>query len=220
MKQAPAAKQLASFLAKFSPEVAAVARQAITLLRRQLPAALVHRLSGPAAGPWMVPSAVRWLGRELQPSWAVLELGSGSSTAWLARRVSRVISFEDDRAWYRQVRRDLGEDGLRNSEVRFCPIDDLPGVLASFESESIDVAIVDCNESEEVDRIDCLVAVRDLVRPGGLLILDDSDRIGYESQGQHLQGWEARRFIGLKPYPLMAVETAVYRRPGSADLAG
>jgi hypothetical protein len=40
--------------------------------------------------------------------WSVLELGSGRSTPWLARRAGRVLSFEDNEFWHAATRSGSG----------------------------------------------------------------------------------------------------------------
>jgi predicted O-methyltransferase YrrM len=152
----------------------------------------------------------------MRPDWRTLELGSGASTAWFAARCAEVISYEDDPSWYEEVRRQL--NGMRNAEVRLAPLDRMPELLSEMEPESFDLVVVDCNENEAVDRMDCLRAGRDLVVPGGLLLLDDSDKEPYREQGRALEGWPLTRFVGTKRFPLMAVETSIYRRP-SGELA-
>jgi hypothetical protein len=50
------------------------------------------------------------------------------------------------------------------------------------------------------------------VRPGGYIVLDDSDGAPYRGADQLLKGWAVKRFVGLKHFPLMAIETSIYRR--------
>jgi hypothetical protein len=72
---------------------------------------------------------------------------------------------------------------------------------------------MDFLESPEVTRIDALRPARELVRPGGLLLLDDSDRPGYAEAYELLAGWRERRFTGVKDEWPEACETAIFRRP-------
>jgi hypothetical protein len=51
------------------------------------------------------------------------------------------------------------------------------------------------------------------VRPGGYLLLDDSDRPGYAEAYELLEGWRERRFTGVKDEWPEACETAIFRRP-------
>jgi hypothetical protein len=51
------------------------------------------------------------------------------------------------------------------------------------------------------------------VKPGGLLLLDDSDRPGYAAAYELLAGWKERRFVGVKDEWPEACETTIFRRP-------
>jgi hypothetical protein len=46
-------------------------------------------------------------------------------------------------------------------------------------------------------------------------MLDDSDRPAYAGADELLPGWKRRRFAGVKDEWPQAVETAIYRKPGS-----
>ena len=61
-------------------------------------------------------------------------------------------------------------------------------------------------------RIDCLNPAMKKVRPGGYLLLDDSDRPGYAQAYGLLAGWRVRRFTGIKDEWPEACETTIFRR--------
>ena len=65
--------------------------------------------------------------------------------------------------------------------------------------------------------MDCVVAARSLVKPGGYLLLDDSDRPEYLEADHMLPGWGLRRVVGVRQFPLAATETTIYKRPGPAE---
>jgi Methyltransferase domain len=179
-----------------------------------MPRSIFQRLGGQQAnGPWIVPAAVRWLDAQIQPTWQVLELGAGASTPWLAERAKTVLSFEDDPGWHREVSRRLAESKVDNCDLRLTPLDQLPKCLSDLPRRDFDLAFIDCNEREGFDRLACVRLVRDLVKPGALLLLDDSDKPAYRSQDAVLSGWTLKRFVGIKQFPLMAVETSIYQRP-------
>ena len=162
--------------------------------------------------PWIVPAAIGWLGRRIRPDWSVLELGSGRSTAWYARRAGRVISLEDNEYWAAQTRERLEGAGLSNVELRLRAVEDFPREIASLPDASFDLVVMDFLEAPEVTRIDALRPARDKVRPGGLLLLDDSDRPGYAEAYELLAGWREWRFTGVKDEWPEACETAIFRR--------
>lgn len=163
--------------------------------------------------PWIVPAAIGWLGRRMRSDWAVLELGSGRSTVWLARRAGRVISIEDNEFWADHTRGRLRELGMDSVELRVGPVEELPDAVAALPDESFDLVVVDFLEAPEVTRIDVLKPAMKKVSPGGLLLLDDSDRPGYAEAFQLLAGWRFRKFVGVKDEWPEACETGIFRRP-------
>jgi predicted O-methyltransferase YrrM len=163
--------------------------------------------------PWIVPAAIGWLRRRMRRDWAVLELGAGRSTLWLARRSRSVLSFEDNEFWQAYTRERLDEAGLANVELRVLPVEQFAGALAELPVDAFDLVVVDFLESPEVSRIDVLKPAMKRVHPGGLLLLDDSDRPGYAEAYELLAGWRERRFTGVKDEWPGACETAIFRRP-------
>src|SRR5262245_3490287 len=163
--------------------------------------------------PWIVPAAIGWLGRRMRRDWDVLELGSGRSTAWYARRAGSVISYEDNRFWHGATRERLDEAEIRNVELRLRPVEDFPSEVAALPDETFDLVVMDFLEAPNVTRIDCLAPAMRKVRPGGSVLLDDSDRPGYAMAYELLDGWKEWRFTGVKDEWPEACETSIFRRP-------
>ncbi len=172
--------------------------------------------------PWLVPASIGWLRRRVRSEWSILELGAGRSTAWFARRAARVISLEDDEFWHSSTRLRLDEAGLTNADLRLRPVEDFPSEIASLPDDAFDLVVVDFLEAPTVTRIDCLDPAMHKVRPGGYLLLDDSDRPGYAKAFELLAGWPFRRFVGVKDGWPQACETGIFRRQpnGRAPLPG
>ena len=164
--------------------------------------------------PWIVPAAIGWLRRRTRSDWSILELGSGRSTVWFARRAGRVLSFEDDEYWYGRTRDRLGELGLGNVDFRLMAIEDLPSEVEALPDDAFDLVVVDFLEAPTVTRIDVVKPAMKKVRPGGYLLLDDSDRLGYAPAYDLLATWRERRFVGVKDEWPEACETTIFRRPG------
>jgi predicted O-methyltransferase YrrM len=168
--------------------------------------------------PWIVPAALGWLRRRIRSDWSVLELGSGRSTVWFARRAGRVISFEDIEYWHTRTRERLAELGLDNVDLRLCPVEELPAEVEALPEAAFDLVVVDFLEAPTLTRVDLLEPAMKRVRPGRYLLLDDSDRPGYVAAYELLAGWRERRFSGIKDEWPEACETAIFRRP--RDRAG
>jgi predicted O-methyltransferase YrrM len=163
--------------------------------------------------PWIVPAAIGWLRRRIRRDWSVLELGSGRSTAWFARRAGPVLSFEDSDYWHERTRERLAEAGLDNVDLRLMDVEEFPDEVASLPDAAFDLVVVDFLEAAAVSRMDCLPSAMEKVRPGGHLLLDDSDRPGYAHAYELLAGWRERRFVGVKDEWPEACETAILTRP-------
>ncbi len=121
----------------------------------RLPAALLRaRLGRVPERPWIVPAAVGWLGRRARRDWRVLELGSGRSTVWLARRAGSVLSFEDNEHWLARAQELLVAAGVENAEVRHLPVEHLAAEVEAMPDESFDLVVIDFLESPEADRVE------------------------------------------------------------------
>jgi predicted O-methyltransferase YrrM len=163
--------------------------------------------------PWIVPAAIGFLRRRIRSDWSVLELGAGRSTVWFARRAGRVISLEDNGFWVGQTRSRLRELELGNVELRQLPVEEFAAAVDALSDASFDLVVVDFLEAPSVTRIDVLKPAMKKVEPGGLLLLDDSDRPGYAEAFELLRGWRFRKFVGVKDGWPEACETGIFRRP-------
>ncbi len=163
--------------------------------------------------PWIVPASIGWLRRRIGSDWSVLELGSGRSTAWFARRAGLVISFEDNEYWYPRTRERLDRAGISNVDLRLTEVEAFPREVGRLPDDSFDLVVLDFLEARAVTRIDCLKPAMKKVRPGGYLLLDDSDRPGYVEAFELLADWRFRRFTGVKDEWPEACETGIFRRP-------
>lgn len=163
--------------------------------------------------PWIVPAAIGFLRRRIRSHWSVLELGAGRSTPWFARRAGRVISLEDNEFWHRWVGDELEQAGLANVDLRLRPVEEFAGEIDSLADRAFELVVMDFLESPDVTRIDVLKPAMKRVRPGGYLLLDDSDRPGYADAFDLLTGWRFRKFVGVKDGWPEVCETGIFRRP-------
>ncbi len=164
--------------------------------------------------PWLASSAVAFLDESIQATWNVFEFGSGASTAWYAQRAGTVESVENNPEWHRQVSEQLAHAGVENCTLTWLDSSrDFPSYLEQYSDDSFDLVVVDGYEARSGHRIECLKVAKSKTKPGGLIVLDDSDRLEYRAADDILMGWTVRRFISVKPFPLASVETSVFIRP-------
>ena len=165
----------------------------------------------------------------------VLEFGSGASTVWLSRRASAVHSVEHDRAWAARVdallddapdllcRPHLHVPEVTRSDRPVVPsgapsgrrLDfqtyvDLPATLAT----AFDLVLVDGRARGEA-----LVRSLPLVAPGGMVLLDDSQRPRYQHALDEAAscGWRVERLRGATPCQPFPRETAILTRCADAE---
>ncbi|MGB3754463.1 MAG: class I SAM-dependent methyltransferase [Parerythrobacter sp.] len=132
-----------------------------------------------------------------RPNARAFEWGSGASTIWLARRSRQVFSVEHDADWHELVAKrvatlpqvTLQRHDLTNGDY----VDAIHDVEGDF-----DLIIVDGRQ-----RTACLQQAVQKLRPGGLILFDNSGRARYR-QGITGCGLVERRFFGRTycvPYP-------------------
>jgi hypothetical protein len=154
------------------------------------------------ASPWVTFPAVRFLKRKLRPEWRVFEFGGGASTLFFALRCHVVYTIEHDDGWANRIQSSLVALGISNCQLR-----QVPGESRQFSRRETDFALYGskCNEwqgytfegyaksiedhadqSLDLVLIDgrardaCMWHAMKKVKPGGLLILDNSERERYE----------------------------------------
>ena len=150
--------------------------------------------------PWMCESACFVLDGWLKESDKVFEWGCGRSTLWIQERVSELHSIEHHKGWYEQVKNKIEKGSDRGAEVtlHFCDIDssDYPDKINIFADDYFDVVIIDGRR-----RLECFKNALSKIRPGGLLVLDNSGRyvpniyLGtkgtiYDHSDKPAEGWE------------------------------
>lgn len=153
-----------------------------TLPRTLVDAAAVRvRARAATKPPWLTAEATRLLDELLLPSDHVLEWGSGGTTLFLAPRVAHVTSVEGARPWYEDLSARLREQGTTNVDLQLVPFDELGyetpeheaayvGAAPGLEEESLAMVLVDGEY-----RDGCALRALDLLRPGGLLVLDNAE---------------------------------------------
>lgn len=180
-----------------------------------LPLLAARRMGGrPPNGPWLSREVIRLLDSMITPAWRVFEFGSGTSTAWYAARAGTVLSVESDEAWFRQIAAEMRRYPNATIELVNCRC--YPKRIARELDGTFDLVVVDgddANLSQDENRIACVRAASRKVKPGGILLLDNSDRPQYAPADVVLRGWRRTRVSGFPSAPFTAVETALYWRP-------
>lgn len=102
-----------------------------------------------------------WMGLDLS-GWDILEVGGGQSTRFWLERARSVRTIEHDATW-------LPKDHPGFTPVLIAP-DGYPRAIAA-QPGPFDLVILDC----AANRYECALPCADQLRPGGALVLDNSD---------------------------------------------
>lgn len=151
--------------------------------------------------PWLTKPAIEILNSWLLKEDVGFEWGSGRSTLWFARRVRHLTSVESSEYWFKKLSHEIEELKLDNITYLYKPDvesgmnSNYVRVVHEFAASSLDFALVDGTLRDF-----CALAVLPLLKPGGILIIDnadwffphetDSPNIRTESQGTATPYWE------------------------------
>ena len=133
--------------------------------------------------PWYTYPAIEYLSQFDMSDKEIFEFGCGNSSLFWADRAKKVTSIEDNPTWFQKWQENFIRDNL---DIRWR--DEGEGYFnAIFEdNKKYDVIVVDGKR-----RADCARTAVQALNPGGLIILDDSDRINtskeYVDAVNHLQ---------------------------------
>lgn len=143
--------------------------------------------------PWITYPAIDFLAGRVTPEMSVFEYGSGNSTFWWSRRVSKMISCEHDKEWYAyfQARVPANVTYLlrRAKGGSTAYIDEITNYKEIF-----DILIIDGR-----DRVQCVYNGLASLRYGGVIVWDNSDREEYKEGFDFLlsHGFKSLEFWGM-----------------------
>lgn len=205
-------KPLAKYAQHGSALAGALVRDPAQL--RQIPrwARSMGRTTMSAELPWLPFAVIDRLERELSPASSVFEFGGGGSTLWFARRVHRVVTVEHDPHWFPQLEAAVGTR-RECTLIRGHAEDDYAdyvGAIDAFPDASFDAVVVDGRE-----RVRCFERALPKVKPGGLLVLDDTMRARYRPAFDLAAGWPCTTYDGLTPTKNLPGVTTIWQRPAS-----
>ena len=128
--------------------------------------------------PWISYDAIAALDDFLGRNSRVLEFGSGMSTLWYAWRAGQVCSVEDSPEWFSLVQQGLQAARLQNVIYRHTATRAEYCRFMSHDEHGFDLVMVD-----GISRAACVSHSLSLLRPKGILYLDNSDKHSTEAGG-------------------------------------
>lgn len=189
--------------------------------------------------PWVTIGAVRWLSTFLKREDLVFEWGSGGSTLFWGSRTKAVVTIEHDRSWFNHVQTAISSARLTNCDIRLREPDgdearfgaSVSGSSTTYSSSfppyehvsfrryvtEIDMypdSFFDLISVDGRSRPSCITHAVKKVKPGGALLLDNSERTRYQASFELLQSWHRIDFTGPGIGPTFNVwSTTVWIKP-------
>lgn len=127
--------------------------------------------------PWLSRYACDWLEENISSDWRILELGGGGSTIWFAERCGHIVTLEEDPIWRDYIAGTAEQRGLTNlTLVHQLPpfdADTLTTLSGVYDFILVDGPVKGMDFVKKGWRPWFLARVKDFVRPGGHMMVDD-----------------------------------------------
>ena len=160
--------------------------------------------------PWLSPASIEILDAILKPSMMGFEFGSGRSTLFTAKRINHLVSLEHDPTWFKMVQQQLTSSGQKNVEYHLIEqtkaskpelirqrwddfvVGPTPAtcyvqyysLIDQYPDESFDFILVDGRA-----RTECAMHAEPKLKKGGIIILDNSERLRYSPVHDRFRTW-------------------------------
>jgi hypothetical protein len=166
--------------------------------------------------PWWPYRAAAYVAQHLPLTAHVFEFGGGGSTLWLEDLGAKVTTVEHDENWFKALQRVVSP----RTRLLFRPpvtggrlqdqwnFDHYVAAIDEVSANSLDLVIVDGRS-----RLASVLRSIEKIKPGGILLLDDSDRPRYQEAHTLLAGWYHTHIRGLKPGDSVISQTSIWQRP-------
>ncbi len=115
--------------------------------------------------PWYTYPAIEYINQLDFSNKEVFEYGSGNSTIFWSEVAKRVVSIENNKEWYEIISSKVG----KKTEVQLI-VDDVSYIQEILNHENFDIIVID-----GLHRLDCAKVAIERLKPGGIIILDNSD---------------------------------------------
>ena len=187
--------------------------------------------------PWITYPSIKFLNGILRPHMTLFEYGSGGSTLFWLTKVKKVISVEHDRDWYIILNSEFKKQGINGVDYRLAEAE----TDENFDKKNFDVpadyissdqAFTGKNFEKYVKQIDqfpdsffdiivvdgrarpsCIAHAINKVKPGGFIIVDNSDREYYFNNIKFDdESWKRKDFPGPIPYTYNFSQTSLFQK--------
>lgn len=150
--------------------------------------------------PWLVIESIDFLEKNISSNHIGFEFGSGSSTFWFSKISKKIYSVESDQDWYNNVLEKIKENSIENIDASCIKCEMLPiwdkDTEIGDEYDDYSKKIIDSGIDFDYVLVDgvarslCILSSIKKIKPGGFLIIDNSERPAYwEAMSQIPKDW-------------------------------
>lgn len=158
--------------------------------------------------PWTSPASIELFDHWLSKDKTGFEWGSGSSTLFFSKRLKKLVSVEHHKGWHQKVVGMLERENISNVILKYVEIDypdrelDKDGYQPAFTAKQVNAyenyfTAIDEFPDEYFDfvlvdgraRVKCGEHAIPKLKPGGMLVLDNSERSRYAPLIKQLDAW-------------------------------
>ena len=171
-----------------------------------------------SAFPWINYSTIQFMHHVVCKDTKVLEFGAGGSSLFFLERKVNLVSIEHESEWINEVQKRASKNklllwshhlissGKPGSSVPLANDYLLP--LKNIADSSIDLVVVDGRH-----RVESVKRAMGKVKPGGSLILDNSDRPEYAETFELLLGWKLLETWSITNFSEFVTPAAIWTKP-------
>jgi predicted O-methyltransferase YrrM len=164
--------------------------------------------------PFLVLDAIKFLASKVRPGMKVLEVGGGNSSLWFLEQGVDLTTYEHDAEWASFVLNRVKEEPHQYDENNF-HLRVMKGTqthidLENQENHSYDIILID-SMNDYTKRNECIRAAMSKIKPGGWLVLDNSDNPVNWLGADLLAGKEMHKFSGFGPMAFFVCQTTFWK---------
>ena len=148
----------------------------------------------------------------------IVEFGAGGSSIFFLKRGTKLTSIEHDEKWIENVRKKVPKKLQNNWSYHLIkPNNDITKVpspesylapLNKLTDSSIDLFLVDGRH-----RVESIKRSMDKIKPGGYLVLDNSDRPEYSKSYELLDNWSLHQTSSITNSSPNVTPAAIWKKP-------
>ena len=174
-----------------------------------------------AGFPWINYCVIQFLHSFIHPNMNVLEFGAGGSSIFFLKRDVNLITIEHEEIWINNVRKRISSSqkdrwtakhisqSLPNHTIPF--VNDYLTPLDHLKNDSIDIAFIDGRH-----RLESIKRSIPLIKNGGAIILDNSDRPQYSDAFGLLESWSLQNTSCITNGSEFFTPAAIWTKPSFA----